>query len=261
MARASGRLDPDELAALETQRDFLLSSLRDLERELAAGDLDQHDYENLRDDYTGRAAEIIRAIDEKRSAFADARRSTSTGRRVAVIGAIAVFALVAGVLVANSLGARQAGESATGGIGVRQSPSQRAQGCVAMIQPAAPSEAIECFEEVLEQDPRNAVALAWMGWQLELSADLFPEDREDEALALKESAMGFVERAVEVNPEYSYARAFRAVLAFRRGAFEDARQYLQDFRDRNPSPDAEAVISSQNLDERIAEALADAPGS
>lgn len=258
MARAATRLDPDELAALEDQRDFLLRSLRDLEREHDAGDLDQHDYETLRDDYTGRAAETLRAIEQQRAAFADARGSRSLGRRLATIGGVVAFAVVAGVLVASSLGARQAGDSATGGIDTRQSPSQRAQACVGLIQPSAPRDAIECFEGVLDDDPRNAVALAWLAWQLELSADLLPEGREGEAAALKDSASSLIERAVEVNPEYSYGRAFRAVLAYRRGNYEDAQQYLTDFRDRNPSPDAESVITSQNLDERIAEGLAEA---
>ena len=46
---------PGEQSPLEDQRDFLLRSLEDLEREQAAGDVDQHDYEVLKDDYTARA--------------------------------------------------------------------------------------------------------------------------------------------------------------------------------------------------------------
>ena len=56
-------LDPDELAALEEQRAFLLTSLRDLEAEHDVGDVDEGDYEQLKDDYTARAAAVIRAID------------------------------------------------------------------------------------------------------------------------------------------------------------------------------------------------------
>ena len=40
-------LGPDELAALEEQRAFLLTSLRDLEAEHDVGDVDDHDYEQL----------------------------------------------------------------------------------------------------------------------------------------------------------------------------------------------------------------------
>ena len=40
-------LTPDELAALEEQREFLLTSLRDLEAEHDVGDVDENDYEQL----------------------------------------------------------------------------------------------------------------------------------------------------------------------------------------------------------------------
>jgi hypothetical protein len=56
-------LDPDTLAVLDEQRDFLLRSLADLEREHEAGDVDDHDYVTLKDDYTARAARTIRAIE------------------------------------------------------------------------------------------------------------------------------------------------------------------------------------------------------
>ena len=46
------RLDLDELARLEEERKFLLRSLDDLEREHDAGDMDEADYQTLKDDYT-----------------------------------------------------------------------------------------------------------------------------------------------------------------------------------------------------------------
>ncbi len=252
--RRAGRLDPDELAALEDQRAFLLRSLEDLEREHAAGDLDDDDHRTLRDDYTARAAETIRAIDEQRAAFAEARTGRSRGRTLAVLGGVAAFAVVAGLLVAASLGARGAGDTASGGISVSQSPSQRAQQCISDMAPQAPSAAIDCFQGVLEDDPRNVVALAWLGWQLELSSGLVPD--EAQAAELQASAERLVENAVTADPDYSYARAFRAVIAFRRGDFARAQQYLAEFRERDPSPDAEQVIDQFDLDAQIAAALA-----
>jgi hypothetical protein len=52
---ASGRR-LDRLAELEEERRFLLRSLTDLEREHDAGDVDDLDYETLKDGYTVRAA-------------------------------------------------------------------------------------------------------------------------------------------------------------------------------------------------------------
>src|ERR671910_13970 len=72
-------LGPDTLAALEEQRDFLLRSLADLEREHRAGDVDDHDYATLKDDYTARAARTIRAIEAHQARVAAARRGRGRG--------------------------------------------------------------------------------------------------------------------------------------------------------------------------------------
>ena len=50
-------------AALEDQRAFLLSSLADLDAEWDAGDIAEDDYLALKDDYTARAAAVLRALD------------------------------------------------------------------------------------------------------------------------------------------------------------------------------------------------------
>ncbi len=50
-------------APLEEERDFLLRSIRDLDAEHAAGDMADGDYARLRDDYTARAARVLRALD------------------------------------------------------------------------------------------------------------------------------------------------------------------------------------------------------
>jgi hypothetical protein len=49
---------------LEEEREFFLRSLRDLDAERAAGDLDELDYQGLRDDYTVRAAQVLRELAE-----------------------------------------------------------------------------------------------------------------------------------------------------------------------------------------------------
>ncbi|CAN5443916.1 hypothetical protein BH10ACT1_BH10ACT1_15520 [soil metagenome] len=253
MSPAPGRLDPDELAGLEEQRDFLLRSLEDLEREHDAGDLDDTDFAELRDDYTARAAETLRAIDEQRAAFADARGKKTLGRTLAVFGGVIVFAIVAGLLVANSIGARKAGDTISGGIDTAQSPSQQAQACINKMQ-ADLSGALDCFKGVLDQDPKNAVALTWLGWTLELSSAQLPEDQ---AAALSTSAKDLLERAVEANPDYSIARAFRAILAVRRGDFVDAKRYLADFEARKPSSEAAGIIEQFDIEGQIEKGLAE----
>lgn len=253
--RRTTRLDPDELAALEEQRDFLLRSIQDLEREHDAGDLDDDDFAALRDDYTTRAAETLRAIGEQRSLFEDAKRTRSWGQRLALYGGVVVFAVVAGFLVAGALGARKTGDTASGGINARKSPSQRAQACQELLSPNDPDPAIDCFQGVLDDDPKNAVALTWLAWQLELSS---PAEADEEVATNRERVVDLLDQAVLNDPAYSYARAFRAVVAFRHGRFDDAKQYLVDFRAGNPSPDAEAVIEQFRLDQLIADGPAGA---
>ena len=54
----------ESLAELQEQRDFLLNSLRDLEREHKFGDIDDQDYESLRKEYVSRAAAVIKQIEK-----------------------------------------------------------------------------------------------------------------------------------------------------------------------------------------------------
>jgi tetratricopeptide (TPR) repeat protein len=59
--------DTKVLEELRGERDMLLRSLEDLDREHDAGDLSDKDYEMLRDRYTARAASVLRALEENAS--------------------------------------------------------------------------------------------------------------------------------------------------------------------------------------------------
>jgi len=69
----------EDLAGLEEQRDVLLKSLRDLEQEREAGEIGDDDYAALKDDYTARAATVLRAI-EARPTEGGRRRAGAAGR-------------------------------------------------------------------------------------------------------------------------------------------------------------------------------------
>ncbi|MDQ6696089.1 MAG: tetratricopeptide repeat protein [Actinomycetota bacterium] len=254
-ARPTPRLDPDALAALEEQRDFLLGSLDDLEREHDAGDIDEHDYQTLRDDYTVRAAEVLRAIDQRRQAFADARRPRSTGRIVAVVAAVLVFAVVAGLLVANALGGRAPDQALTGGI--RQTPSQDAKRCIDQIRPGSdPRPALHCFQKVLQRDPQNAVALAYQGWTLNLTVMATSNLQPSAAKQFRTDAARFVARAVKSDPTYSDALAFAAIISFQQGRFADAQKALRAFDRSHPPAEMTSLIKQFALRPAIARGLA-----
>jgi len=255
---AAAKLDPDALAALEEQRDFLLRSIADLDRELEAGDLDPDDHRTLRDDYTARAAQVIRAIDAQKAGLAEARRPRSAGRTLAIVAGIAVFALVSGLAVASALGARKAGESASGGVQVQQTPSQRANACIPKMQ-SDPQGALDCFSAVREDDPNNPVAMTWTAWLLSNASQQV--DDSGERVLLEGQAAVLLDSAVEADPRYSPARAFRAIVAYRNGRYEDAKGYLADFRENNPSAEAQQIIEQQGLEAKIDAALAEQAGS
>lgn len=248
--RREDELDPDALAALEEERDFLLRSIRDLEAEYDAGDLDDDDFDSLRDEYTARAAATLRAIRDRKILLDENRRPRSVGRTVLTFAMIVLFGALVGFLISRSIGARGVDDTATGGIGADRSPNQRALDCQTLIDPIEPEPAIDCYEAVLDDDPRNAIANTWLAWQLELAARDDPDP--DEAERIEK----LIEAAIEQRPDYSYARAFRAIIAFRHGDPDAAARFLDEFEAMNPSPDARSVIENFELRERIEEALA-----
>lgn len=155
------RPDPDGLATLEEERDFLLRSLADLDREFAAGDIDEADHHALTADYTTRAAEVLRAIDDGRAAIDDARPPTSLRRRLVAVGGVAAVAVLAGVLVAQSSGSR--GSSGLTGLDVAAA-SSRTDDCLAFEQGGESDEALDCYSEILDSLPGNVPALTFRGW-------------------------------------------------------------------------------------------------
>src|SRR3954467_12545664 len=62
MSEKQERLDPDRRRQLEEERDFLMASLDDLELEHGSGGIDDESYAELHDDYTARAAAVIRTL-------------------------------------------------------------------------------------------------------------------------------------------------------------------------------------------------------
>lgn len=239
--KRSGRLDPDALAALEDQRDFLLRSLDDLEREREAGDVDEHDYETLKDDYTARAARTIRAIESHQARLAAAQRPRAWRRTLVVGAGIAAFAVLAGVLVAQASGRREAGDALTGEI--RQTTRSQLIEAQGLAQQQRYDEAIEAFDGVLTTDPDNAEALAYRGWTQYLSGD----------------AAGAVETltaAIDADPEYPDPFAFLAIILSRSGAPVEALAVLDRFEALDPPPGALDLVAGlrENLEREVGEA-------
>ncbi|MEY3744432.1 MAG: hypothetical protein RLZ48_110, partial [Actinomycetota bacterium] len=108
----------NEREILEEQLDFLLDSLRDLERERAAGDIDEPDYEALRNDYIARAAAISHQLSgneiDREDDTPPLPRRPWTKRIVSVLVVVSL-AGASGAWVAASAGQRLPGRSSSGG--------------------------------------------------------------------------------------------------------------------------------------------------
>jgi tetratricopeptide (TPR) repeat protein len=240
-AASRHRLDPDALAALEDERDFLLRSLDDLEREHAAGDVDEHDYATLKDDYTARAARAIRAIESHQARVASARPPRSRRRLAATVVGVAAFAVLAGVLMAQASGRRGAGDTLSGDI--RESTRTRLSEAVQLASEQRYDEAIEIYDEVLAEQPDNAEALAYKGWFQFQSGDA--------------EAVDTLMAASDADPEYPDTYAFLAVILTRAGRPDLALPALDQFEALDPP--ASALQLTAGLREQIESQLAETP--
>jgi tetratricopeptide (TPR) repeat protein len=214
-------LSPDRLVELEIERDFLLTSLADLEAEHAAGDLDTADFEELQADYTVRTADVIRQIEDRNAVVAAAAPERSRTRTIAWAIGVLAFALGAGWLLAQAAGERGVNDEITGNVDA--SPRQRVFECQELDQTGSIQEANECFSEVLVADPRNVEALAYRGWLLvRVSGSAQQIGEEAQAAEILLSAKASLDQAVEVDPSYPDARAFRVIVFNAEGNLEAA---------------------------------------
>lgn len=234
--RAGARgVDLDALAAQEEQRRFLLASLADLEREHAAGELDDDDYRQLKDDYTARAAALLKEIDGGKAALPPPRRSGRV-RPALVVGVVLAFGVGAGVVVSQSSGTRLAGEVATGD--VRDSSVELLNQAQGLFAEGDLLGAIRTFDEVLKFDADNSEAMAYRGWAL------FQAGSGAGNAELVEAAESSIDRAIAVDPNYAPALVFKSVILARyhqdpAAAFEVVNQALAV--DPPPPPDVQQL--------------------
>lgn len=229
---STSRLDPDALALLEAERDFLLRSLRDLDLEHAAGDLDDADHLALRDDYTRRAAEVLRAIDAQRAALTP--RPRTSWRRVGVwVVALVVLGAIAGVLVARGSGSRLPGGVISGAdVSTPREKLAIAQGLLG--DPQRWDDALSLYDDVLAEQPANSQALTYKGWLTYRMGDA-------------EVGADLLESAVAADPAYADARVFLAIVLRDAGDFDGAAAQLAVFDTLDPPPMMRELVEAQGL--------------
>ncbi len=233
----------DELRTeLEEERDFLLRSLDDLESEHARGDLDDDDHRALVEDYTARAAAVLRRLqhlDESPTPAAaepeaeaaespvgsgpaqDQGRSAShlpgrTARRrwpmVAGVAATVALAAGSGYLVTQSSGERRPDQGVSGG--PDSTPRSLLQTAIDLDNAGRLVEAAKQYDAVLAEEPENVLALSRRGWVVGRTG------RQAGDPELLQAGLGYLERATRLDPSFADAHAFKGLVlgALRRPA-------------------------------------------
>jgi tetratricopeptide (TPR) repeat protein len=109
--------------ALESEREFLLRSLADLEAERDVGNVDDGTYRELHDDYTARAAAVIRSLEAGADLTSPESPPVSPLTRALTVGGIVAFAVAAAFLLTHAIGQRRPGQTITGNGQVAGGPS------------------------------------------------------------------------------------------------------------------------------------------
>jgi len=211
--------DDTERRRLETERDLLLQSLRDVDREEAAGDLSAADADDLRTGYTARAAEVLRAIDahgrDDTAPAPAAVAGPSFGNRIMsnalglVVGVIILFVIGAGLLLLQASSTRGAGEVSSGDI--RQTTRDLLLTARQAWTRGDIDAGLAAYDEVLAVAPTNAEALTYSAWV----------GRNNERFT-NEEALLRLDDAVASDPDYTDARIFRAIILADLGRVDDA---------------------------------------
>ncbi len=219
MSSTGKRPDLDRLAVDEDERKFLLRSIDDLDMELAAGDIDTLDYNDLRANYSVRLAEVQRRIEgDAETLSALNQRPRSLRSRMISIGAgLATFgfALGIGLFVARSAGERKDGQIITGNIGQNAQSKKIAElmQTASAVSATDPLAAVEAYDEVIKLEPQVVAAWAYGGWTLRLTSLRIPEGTQ--RTEVQKGALRRLDEAVKRDPTYADAHAFRAIMRMR----------------------------------------------
>ena len=222
---------------LRHEQQFLLRSLRDLDNEREAGDIDDADYAALRDGYIARTAAITRELKGIESVRSAVQRGWV--RRVLVIVCVIAVAAGAGIWVARQSGQRLPGQSSSGAI------EQSTSGLLATARQlnfSDPGKAIEVYTQVLKLEPDNPEALTYRSWILALTARAATGNVKQLALV---TVVNDLLRAQKVDNEYPDAHCFLGIVYFRfLNSASLAKPQLDTCKAMNPPKEVQSFVDS-----------------
>ena len=227
---------PERRDQLQEEREFLLTSLADLEREFGVGDVAEDDYASLKDSYTARAAIIIRELSDVDQTKV---RKRIGWRPIAWSTLVLLLAITSGVLVARNTGERSPGQVMTGGVedGSVSSLLVQARSMGMGDIPAV----LDLYSRVLAIEPDNIEALTYFGWFTVLSST--QEADSDAAVTRLQNGMVLLRQATITDPTYPDAHCFLGITFFR---FVDdaasAQPEMTSCLDSNPPAEVASMV-------------------
>ena len=222
---------------LRDEQQFLLRSLRDLDNERAAGDIDEADYATLRDGYVSRTAAITRELDGVGVVTPTINRNWL--RRILVVVCVVAAGAGAGIWVARQSGQRLPGQSSSGAI------EQSTSGLLASARQlnfSDPGKAIELYTQVLKLEPDNPEALTYRSWILALTARAATGSVKQLALI---TAVNDLLRAQKVDNQYPDAHCFLGIVYFRfLNSASLAKPQLDTCKAMNPPKEVQSFVNA-----------------
>ena len=222
---------------LRHEQQFLLRSLRDLDNEREAGDIDDADYAALRDGYIARTAAITRELTGIEAATPSVQRGWL--RRILVIVCVIAVAAGSGIWVARQSGQRLPGQSSSGAI------EQSTSGLLATARQlnfSDPGKAIEVYTQVLKLEPDNPEALTYRSWILALTARAATGSVKQLALV---TAVNDLMRAQKIDNQYPDAHCFLGIVYFRfLNSASLAKPQLDTCKALNPPTEVQSFVDS-----------------
>ena len=210
---------------LEAQRVFLLRSLDDLEAEREAGNIDDATYARLHDDYTARAAAVLRALDGEPVELSGGAPPVSASRRALVVGGLIAFAIAAAVTLAITIGPRLPGQTVTGGVASDPKAAVAALKTAVRDRPNDYSARIEYARSLLDSDrvealrqygaaarlrPKEPEPPTYVGWILGLASSQVT-DAPTRTQLIDRSLSEFA-RARSLDPRYPDSYVFEGLV-------------------------------------------------
>ena len=222
---------------LRDEQQFLLRSLRDLDNEREAGDIDDADYVALRDGYISRTAAITRELDGADVATPIINRNWL--RRLLVVVCVIAAGAGAGIWVARQSGQRLPGQSSSGAI---EQSSSGLLSSARQLNFSDPGKAIELYTQVLKLEPDNAEALTYRSWILALTARAATGSVKQLALV---TAVNDLLRAQKTDNQYPDAHCFLGIVYFRfLNSASLAKPQLDTCKAMNPPKEVQSFVDA-----------------